>query len=190
MNVQTLYKPISNLSIDQFFDWVESKPDRYELVEGTPKLLPFVKLNHNRIVTNLVAILLGAIDRDLYEVATGDFAVQVGDASVRYADVMVFPAKKPGDLRAVTDAKLLIEVLSDSTAHVDFGQKLQEYQSLAELETYLIIDQDARKIWQWTREDDGEWPSLPVVVAERDASLRLAALALDVPLSEIYRNVS
>ena len=176
------------MSIDAFFDWAEYQEGKFELVDGVPRLLPYVKLNHNRIVTNLVVLLAQSTDRQFHEVATGDFAVQVGPQTIRYADVMVLPSGKQGSLRCVSDALLLVEVLSPSTMHVDFGAKLDEYRALGKLDTYLILSQDEPQIWQWTRDDEGNWPTDPLRTTE--GSISVAKFGVEMTLEDIYRGVN
>lgn len=192
MNMQSLRQPLHPLprfsSIASFFDWAERQERIYELVDGAPHLLPWVKLNHARIVTNLLTLIASRIDRDVLEVTAGDFAVQVGSNSVRFADVMVFPAGKDGSLRTVSDAVLLIEVLSESTAHVDLDAKLHEYQALDALGCYVVIDQDRVHVRNWTRSGDGSWPSEASITDDRPASVTM--LQFELLLAEVYRGVN
>ncbi len=192
MNMQSLRQPHHPTprfsSIASFFNWAERQERIYELVDGAPHVLPWVKLNHARIVTNLLTLVASRIDRDVLEVTAGDFAVQVGPNSVRFADVMVFPAGKDGRLRTVSDAVLLVEVLSESTVHLDLDAKPHEYQALDALACYVVIDQDRVHVWSWIRSDDGSWPSEDVVTDDHSATVTM--LQLEPPLEEIYRGVN
>lgn len=89
----------------------------------------------------------------------------------------------PGD-RATESAVLIVEVLSESTAPEDFGPKRVEYQGLPALQTYLVVDQETPRIWQWDRNDDGKWSAQATIVTT--GALRVAALACDLPLDDIY----
>ncbi len=188
MNVQTIHRPAAKLSVEEFFAWIENKSERYELADGVPLLQPWVKRNHNRIVTNIVGILSRTIDLARFEIATGDFAIPTGPRSIRYADVMVEAAGGSGQERTTETAVLIVEVLSPSTAAQDFGPKQREYANLSTLDTYLIFDQDSRHAWQWTREENGEWPETPKVV--EDGGVEVAKLGVTLPFDEVYRNVS
>lgn len=189
MTVQAHIEPRRKMSIDTFFEQTERLAEKYELVEGEPFLLPWVKLNHNRVVMNLTRIFLGHLDPGTDELANGDFALQVGESSIRYADLMVLPAGKPGNVRVVSDAKLLVEVLSDSTMHTDFGEKLREYQALDSLHTYLIFAQTPAIAWKWSRDAKGMWLPEPATINDLSGVVTLEAFGFDIPLSEVYRNV-
>jgi Uma2 family endonuclease len=191
VNIQSRPEDIPpKLSIEAFFDWAETRDRRYELVDGVPRLLPWVKRNHNRIAINIVTTLARQIDNAAFEIAIGDFAVTTGPASVRYADVMVEVAGGAGEERTADKAIVLVEILSPSTAHVDFGPKLQEYLSLATLDTYLIIGQDERSAWQWTREADGNWPEKPLRLSDPEAEIVINTVGAKLRFADIYRNIT
>lgn len=173
----------------QFFAWGELQEERYELANGRIVVLPFVTRNHERVVTNLVIALGQHLDRTRFDVAHGDFAVETGDRSIRYADVMVEPFDPDGSARSTTNALLLVEVLSPSTMHVDFGEKLEEYKSLPALGTYLICAQNEMRAWVWTRRD-GDWPGAPEILEGQDAAVAVPALGIDLSLADIYRNIA
>jgi Uma2 family endonuclease len=84
---------------------------------------------------------------------------------------------------------LLVEVLSPSTMHVDFHEKLDEYRGLPALGTYLIFAQDEARVWVWTR-SDGAWPEAPEVLEGMEAAVQVPILGITLPLAELYRNIS
>ena len=190
MNIQSKphHAPLK-MSIDAFFRWAETRDRKYELVDGVPRLLPWVKRNHNRIAVNVVTSLARQIDADAFEIAAGDFAVTTGPASIRYADVMVEAAGADGSDRAADKAIVLVEILSPSTMHVEFGRKAQEYLALPSLDTYLILDQDRHGAWQWTRDDERNWPDEPFRLDAPESVIEINKIAAKLSFADIYRNV-
>ncbi|BDA84493.1 hypothetical protein Sa4125_20350 [Aureimonas sp. SA4125] len=152
-------------------------------------MLPWVKRNHNRIAVNLVTALARQIDATAYEIATGDFAVTTGSHSVRFADVMVEAAGGPGSARTTHKAVVLVEILPTSTMHVDFGPKTREYLALATLGTCLIIAQETRCAWQWTRQENGDWPEEPLLIDAPDSEISVDVVGARLSFADIYRNV-
>lgn len=191
MNVQSLDRrtePVPYFdTIEAFGRWAERQPERYELVDGVPHLLPNVRLNHMRVVNGLYALVLDQLDMDEFEPTVGDFAVEVGPRSVRYADIMIIPAGKPGRSLRTSDAVVLFEVLSETTMHVDFGAKLAEYQRLHTLSSYVILDQNEPRAWLWKRLQDGKWPVEPAIVTE--GSIELERPRLSLPLERVYARI-
>ncbi|NDW05301.1 Uma2 family endonuclease [Jiella pacifica] len=177
----------TNMTIDEFFDWLGTHEDQYELVDGTPVMMPFVKRAHARIVSNIDRLLQTALDPDEYLVTQGDFAIQTGPRSIRFADVLVEPTNDDLAGRISERTVLIVEVLSDSTAGIDFNQKRLEYLGLRDLDTYLIAAQDELRIWVWHRGPDG-WPEAAEVLTDGDVTLPI--LGVSLPLGDIYRGVS
>ena len=183
MNIQS--RP--TMTIDAFFDWSQGQERKYELVDGVPRMLPWVTRNHSTIVSNLDFALQSRLDRDLYVVRQGDFAVATGPSSIRYADVLVEPSGGQGHERTTERAIFIAEVLSESTTHVDFGPKREEYLGLAGLDTYLIFSQDKPQAWQWTRGTEGEWPTDPVLI--ESGSIEIGTIRVSFDLAELYHGV-
>ena len=171
-----------------FFAWTDRQERRYELADGDIVLMPEVTRHHARLCTNLVAALARQIDRSKFDISRGDFAVESGDRSVRYADVMVEPFGTVGAERSTLSALLLVEVLSPSSMHVDFRDKLHEYQAIPALGTYIICAQDSRRVWVWTR-SGGVWPSEPGIVEAAEGAVDVPVLGVTLPLAEIYRGL-
>jgi Uma2 family endonuclease len=172
----------------QFFDWLEHQDRKYELADGRVVMMPWVTRPHARICTNVVVALTQRLDRERCDLVQGDFAVETGDRSVRFADVLVEPLN-PESARSTASALLLVEVLSPSTLHIDFHEKLEEYRELPALGTYLICAQDEARVWVWTRAD-GAWPEAPEVLEGLEAVAQVPILGVALPLAEIYRNVT
>ena len=172
----------------QFFAWAEHQARRYELADGRVVLQPNVTRGHNRICINMVAALRSILDAAQFDIAHGDFAVETGDRNIRYADVMIEPFSRALAERTTTKAVVLFEVLSASSMHVDFHEKLDEYKALSALGTYVICAQDEARVWVWTRAD-GQWPDSPAILEGLTASIELPVLGVTLPLADVYRNV-
>lgn len=72
-----------------------------------------------------------------------------------YPDVMVTCDERDrhADL-AIERPKLIVEVLSDSTAAYDWGAKFAAYRKLADLSEFLLIDIEHRRFELYRREAD------------------------------------
>ncbi|MCB8839843.1 Uma2 family endonuclease [Aurantimonas sp. VKM B-3413] len=176
----------TDLTVEAFFDWLERQERHFELVEGTPLMLPNVRRSHARIVSNIDRMLQRALDPDRYLVTQGDFAIRTGPRSIRYADIFVDEASDDLAARTTDRAILIVEVLSDSTAPNDFGPKRLEYQTLPNLQTYLIVDQDKPCLWAWLRRN-GTWEETPAILTT--GTIAVESLQISLPLPEIYRNI-
>lgn len=190
MNVQSrgIDEP-KKMSIDGFFRWADALDARYELVDGVPRFQPWVRRSHSLIAGNIAFALQTQLDRGRHAVHQGDFAVSTGPNSIRYADVLVEPRGASLDERTADSAILLVEILSPSTIHVDFGPKAQEYLALPSLDTYLIVDADKRCVWQWSREADRDWPEEPLCLEDDNSDIVISAVGVVLRFDDIYRDV-
>ncbi|MBL8229201.1 MAG: Uma2 family endonuclease [Bryobacterales bacterium] len=82
---------------------------------------------------------------------------------------------------------VVFEVLSDSTRHLDVGPKLGEYQRLESLRHYVTVEQKIRFVNHWERVDN-RW--VFETLDEEQHVLRLSAIDIELPLTEIYRRVA
>ncbi len=134
-------------------------------------------VRHGRIAMEL-AMRIGPLARPCRTYGS-DVLIETWRSS-RYADVFVTcDDRDRDDDTAVHHPKLIIEVLSESTAKIDLGPKMREYQSIAELEEYVTID--SRKRWaQIVRRDQGGVWKLEAPAATGDLELRSIGATIDL----------
>ena len=183
MNVQL---PV-HIDKPAFLAWVQGREERYELAEGRVVTMVGASRAHGLIVRNLVVVLHGQLDPQLWTVIA-DFGLDTGPKTLRYPDVVIDHAGgSPGDYVAASPV-LLAEVLSPSTAEIDLGDKAAEYLQLPSLLAYLVFAQGGHKAYVWAREADGFAPA-PSVIVGQDKIIRIAALNLTLPLGAVYAGV-
>jgi Uma2 family endonuclease len=170
-----------------FLDWVQGREERYELDRGRVIMMTGGSRAHWQITANLFKALDTRVDPEKWAVLP-EFGIDLGSESIRYPDIVVDAAgEAPGDLTA-TAPVLIAEVLSPSSERIDLGDKSSEYLRLPSLAAYCVFAQDAIKAWVWTR-GPGGFPSGPELFEGESALIRIEALALDLPLKEIYTRV-
>jgi Uma2 family endonuclease len=82
---------------------------------------------------------------------------------------------------------VILEVLSNSTRDFDLGSKFLEYKRLPSLKHYVTIEQYIRFVGHNERQSDGSWRNDDLT--GEDDVLRLHAVGIEVPLSEIYHRI-
>jgi Uma2 family endonuclease len=82
---------------------------------------------------------------------------------------------------------LTVEVLSESTAAFDRGDKFAAYRSLPSLQEYVLVDVQARRVEMFRRKVDQDW-LLHEHLPDRGDCL-FPALEVSVPFDEIFENV-
>jgi len=182
----TVHAPVT-MTKEAFLAWVDQREERYEFSEGRVIMMVRVTRNHSLVTTNLIATLKARLQRGAYHVHAESFAVHVDD-SIRFPDVLVEPAQPDGKSLRAERPILIVEVLSPGSLHIDFGDKRREYLTLPTLDTYLVISPDEPRIWLRQRAE-GAFPPEPEIIDGKDQQVGLPALAITIPLLDIYDGV-
>jgi len=138
---------------------------------------------HARIAAELL-MLIGPAARPCRSYGS-DMRIEMA-RSTRYPDLTVTCDERDyTDGLVIRHPKLVIEVLSETTAREDLGPKLREYQAIDTLEEYLTID--SRKRWaQVSRRIHRVWTRFEPVAA---GALELACVPLAIDLDALYERV-
>ncbi len=88
----------------------------------------------------------------------------------------------------VFNPKIVIEVLSPSTASFDRGEKFEAYRTLESLETYVLVSSTQVFVEVYTKKADDHWDLH--LLRNIDALLSFSVIDTVIPLAEIYENVS
>jgi len=89
--------------------------------------------------------------------------------------------------KRLTQAELIIEVLSDSTEVYDRGKKFENYRQIPSLREYLLVSQKEPRIEQFVQQPNGQW--LLRDAAGLDATLALPSLEIDLFFAEVFAGV-
>ena len=147
------------LGAQEYLDWEAEQLDKHEYVAGEVFAMGGTRQGHVIVALNLGSALRehlrGTPCRPL--IADMKLNVQAMDAYY-YPDVMVtcHDADKLADL-AIEHPKLIIEILSDSTAAYDRGAKFAAYRKIDSLEEYVLVDVDSKGVESFCRQADGRW---------------------------------
>ena len=82
---------------------------------------------------------------------------------------------------------VIVEIVSPTNEAFVRGRKWAQYQSIASLQTYVLVAQDRARIEQFVRQPDDTW--LLSTVAGMDKSIYLASIDCTLALSEVYDGV-
>ena len=122
---------------------------------------------------------------------TSDMRVRVhGTGLYTYPDIVVVcgkPELLDAELDTLLNPKLIVEVLSESTAAYDRGKKFEQYQSIPSLDEYVLVAQNRPWCESFLRLPGGSWRYTPV--EGLNAVLTVAAVGVQIPLAEIYAGV-
>ena len=107
-----------------------------------------------------------------------------------YPDVSVIcgaPQLREGANDILTNPKVLIEVLSPSTADYDRGKKFELYREIASLEEYILVHTGSALVEHFARQADASWIFREYRGLE--AAISIASIGCMVRLADVYAGV-
>lgn len=178
--------PLLRYTVAEYLTMDEIADHKSEFHDG--EVFPVVDASeaHAILTVNAGAALVRALKPGC--VAQAAPRIQASASRYVYPDVAVVCGKSEYAANSLTNPKLIVEVLSPSTADYDSGGKFKLYQLLPSFEEYLLIAQDRPRVDYFRRVSPGHWS---LQIAEGlDASLELAIADTPLLLSELYANVT
>lgn len=161
---------------------------KHEYVAGEVFGMAGATEEHATIALNLAAILRAHVRGGPCRVYMADMRLRVERAQAFfYPDVFVTcDAADAGEPTAKQRAKVIIEVLLESTEGYDRGGKFAAYRRLPSLEEYVLIDSRTRSVEVFRRHPEG-WVLQPV---PEDGRFELLSLGFGCGLDAVYEDVS
>jgi Uma2 family endonuclease len=178
-------EPQVPLTFEEYLELEANSRIRHEYLAGEVFAMCGVTPRHNRLASRLHGAFRDHLKGGPCEPYISDVAVKLRisrDDYAYYPDVMVVCGREKAEERFFTDPKLIVEVLSPSTASVDRHEKRIAYRRIAALEEYVVVAQDAIEVTVHRREK--RWGS--AVLEGRDSVLDLRSIGLALPLARIY----
>jgi Uma2 family endonuclease len=179
--------PRRRYSLQDYLGVEEMSPAvKHELVGGEIFAMAGGTVEHSALATTLSGLLLAHLRGTPCRAHGSDLRIRVREAGVAtYADASVVcdPVERdPESPTHVTNPRVVVEVLSPSTAEYDREDKRLIYQQLRSLEEHLLISQDRRRIELWRRAGGG-WQAS---THEAGTSLRLPSIDFVLDVDELY----
>jgi Uma2 family endonuclease len=173
---------------EDYLDWEAGQPDKHEFVRGETFAMTGARRAHVTVSLNLASAFKNHLRGTPCRAYMADMKLRVEAAdAVFYPDVMV-----TCDLRDhaadlfLSQPVLVVEVLSESTAAYDRGDKFAEYRKLASLQEYAVVDIDARRVECFRRNPENHWV-LYDFADGRDC--QFASIGLTMPLAAVFEDV-
>ncbi len=184
----------AQVSIEAYLQAEEVALEKHEYHDGVVVAMSGGSLNHCAITVNFGGEVRAALKGKPCRAFDSNLHVAIGTgAKFVYPDLTVicghpeFDPRQGNRQRIVSNPKLIVEVLSPSTAGYDRGRKFELYREIASLEEYVLVSQDAAMVEVFQRLEDGGWRF--DVSRGLGAVVRLRSLEIEIPLAEIYAGV-
>ena len=171
-----------------YLAWEPAQLDRHEYLDGEVFAMAGADDRHVTVAGNCYIALRQHLSGSPCRTYMSDMRLQVAAAnSYFYPDVLVTcSAQDQASPLVKTEPKLIIEVLSPSTAAYDRGLKFSHYRSLASLQEYVLIDLETRSTDGYRKGADGLWVLHPFA---RGEAVELASVALTLSAENLFADV-
>jgi Uma2 family endonuclease len=177
-----------HFTAEDFLAWEETQAEKHEFVAGEVFAMTGARREHVVVSLNIASALKQRLRGTPCQAYMADLKLHIEAVDAFfYPDVMV--SCHPDDNKAkqfLSQPKLIVEVLSDSTAAYDRGGKFAAYRKLESLKEYLIVDIEARRVECFRRTADNDW-LLHDYVGETECELR--SLDIRIAMSEIFEDI-
>jgi Uma2 family endonuclease len=154
---------------------------RHEYVAGVIVAMAGGTIEHGRLITRLTVLISNALEGRPCAVLPSDVRVRIPKADrATYPDLHVVCGdveRDAEDEHAVVNPIAIVEVLSDSAAESDRGDKFAAYRRLHTLNEYVLVSQAERRIDVFRR-DGRRW-----VLDEHGGGERLTLESVGVALA-------
>jgi len=184
----TYYTPEDYLALE------DNAEEKSEYFNGEIFSMAGASVNHNRIINNLYFMLRIAFEKLKpfnCEVFTSDIKVWIKKANTyAYPDLLIIkdePDYVENRNDMISNPKIIIEVLSDSTQSFDRSGKFDIYRSLPSLQEYILISQDKIQIEHFNKIAEKHWEMHEYNAT--DSCFSLANFPVTIDLQAIYEKI-
>jgi len=182
----------TRISMEDYLEMEYVSMERHEYVDGKIRTMPYTTENHQRIVAALLRLLGNYLFEKKSDVFPSDKLIRVDDCNSNYyPGITIFPddieyRDYRGKMKAALNPLVIVEVLSESTAHIDRGEKWRCYQTIPSLRQFVLVSQEAMIVETYTRQDSGaEWRYKSYEGENTEVQIG----GCSIPMKEIYRKV-
>ncbi|MDD5037160.1 MAG: Uma2 family endonuclease [Methylococcaceae bacterium] len=179
----------AKFSFEDYLAWEGGQVEKHEFVRGEIFAMVGARRAHVTVCLNLASAFKNHLRGTPCRTYMADMKLRVEEAdSGFYPDVMVTCDRNDhaADLY-LSHPTLLVEVLSDSTAAYDRGDKFADYRKLESLREYVIVDIDARRVECFRRNPENHWVLYDFTGEEK---CEFASIGLAMPLALVFEDVA
>jgi Uma2 family endonuclease len=172
-------------TLEEFLAFDDGIDTSYQLFEGRIVAMNPRLRGHGALVARLIRIVADRL-KPPCEACAGAGIIPVNRRHSWYkADLIV--TCTPGNYKDqfIAEPVLVVEVLSPTTAAIDFNPKLPDYQQMPSMRDILLVSSMERLVRHWRREPNG-WIEHG---HRRSATVRLTGLPVTIGMSDLYEGI-
>ncbi len=178
----------TKIDVGEYLEGEEISPIRHEYLYGDVWAMAGTSDRHNIIAGNIFAHLWSHLRDSLCTPFMENMKVRVSPDVFYYPDILVSCTEHPESRYYRDDPKMIIEVTSPTTAHIDRREKLYAYQKMPSVHEVVLVDQEKIAVEIHRRQPDGRW--ITYYFDSSDEEFTLESVELTLSLAEVYRRVT
>ncbi len=182
---------LPKLTVSEYLKLEETSEVRHEFRDGQVYAMAGGTVNHNRLTRRMASLFERQPSLKRCGVFSENMKVEVvRGVYLPYPDVVVacHPFDLRGDNLIIRQPRVLVEVLSKSTAGNDRGFKWQRYRQMPALWYYLLVDQYKMTVEMYSRvEQTDEW--VYTIYEEPEEVIVMPRLDLELTIAAIYDGI-
>jgi len=174
------------VSPDDYLAEEDLSESKHEYLNGMVYAMAGGTKRHSALAVNVLGTLHGRLRGHRCRPYNSDLLLRVragDDLRFYYPDAMIHCGSEIDEARVIDDPTVVFEVLSESTARTDTGEKRMAYLTIPTLEAYVLVDSEQREVTVW-RQRDGQWA--PEVFTTPDSRIEFATAGCGLTVGEIY----
>jgi Uma2 family endonuclease len=184
--------PDRKYTIAEYVDLLKKSEERLEYFDGVIVSMAGGSASHSRAAHNVATYLDILLQGSDCEVFNGEMAVRTPtlppfrfpEASVACGEA-IFERLLGIDM--LVNPRLIVEVLSASTAAFDHDDKFLAYQAVESFQEYLLVSQGRPHVTHYVRQSDASWRRRDIIGLK--GHVELESVGVTLALSSIYRRV-
>lgn len=173
---------------DDYLAWEAEQPERFEYRAGEVFAMAGGKEINAVVALNLAVALHAALRGSPCRVHSSDMKLRIEAAdAVYYPDVFVTCQTFDPQALFKTDATVIFEVLSASTASFDATGKFADYRLLPSLQEYGLVDPERRTVQLHRHHAENRWSIFDYA---RDERMELVSIECQIALGDVFAGLS
>lgn len=178
----------TKMSGEEYLAWEAEQTEKHDFVNGDVYAMAGAEAGHVTTSGNLYMALRQHLAGSPCRTFIADMKVQAHEsASYFYPDVMVTCSDADRASPMIKrEPKLIVEVLSPSTAAYDLGEKFAQYRRIASLQELAFIDINSRRCDVYRRATDGLWLLHPFDAGQ---AVTLASVELTITAEVLFAEI-
>ncbi len=183
--------PKTTVTAAEYLAWEELQETKHEFLNGMVfdvYAMAAAQDAHVTIAGNVFSLIKAHLRGTPCRTYIADMKLQVHAGSAYfYPDVFVTcdPRDRASEYHK-SYPKLIVEVLSPSSAGYDRGEKFAAYRQVSSLDEYVLIDPAKLTVDLFRRLEDGRWALYP---SEGKDAVEFASIGLSARFAELFEDV-